>query len=274
MRRPVSRDRLRSPDRLGRSPVSGPAMASRRPSGLREGVASRGHPPRERRAYRHARWERAGRFNANLRTSAGRAQLSTRGADRCIGRAHWATGPTASAQMPRVPSASAACGSRRTDAPARCARSACSRGSLRRCVNGRRRHRLPLNEINRRAHRLAAGRTRRHGSGYAASRGRVKVVYEHLESHVRGQIQDWIQDLLEEEVDDLLGRQKHERRAAVDAPSGYRNRHGKPRRLNPSSGKITVRRPRVRDLDERFESRILPLFLRRTREVDDLLPEL
>ena len=147
-------------------------------------------------------------------------------------------------------------------------------GSLRRCVNGRRRHRLPLNEINRRAHRLAVGRTRRHGSGYAASRGRVKVVYEHLESHVRGQIQDWIQDLLEEEVDDLLGRQKHERRAAVDAPSGYRNRHGKPRRLNPSSGKITVRRPRVRDLDERFESRILPLFLRRTREVDDLLPEL
>ena len=35
-----------------------------------------------------------------------------------------------------------------------------------------------------------------------------------------------------------------------------------------------MRRPRVRDLDERFESRILPLFLRRTREVGDLLPEL
>jgi transposase-like protein len=101
-----------------------------------------------------------------------------------------------------------------------------------------------------------------------------KVVYEHLESYVRGQIQDWIQDILEEEVGDLLGRQKHERRAAVDAPSGYRNGHGKPRRLSLSSGTITVRRPRVRDLDERFESRILPLFLRRTREVGDLLPEL
>ncbi len=35
-----------------------------------------------------------------------------------------------------------------------------------------------------------------------------------------------------------------------------------------------MRRPRVRDLEERFESRILPLFLRRTREVGDLLPEL
>ena len=33
-----------------------------------------------------------------------------------------------------------------------------------------------------------------------------KVVYEHLESYVRGQIQDWIQDILEEEVGDLLGR--------------------------------------------------------------------
>jgi len=41
-----------------------------------------------------------------------------------------------------------------------------------------------------------------------------------------------------------------------------------------TSGTITVRRPRVRDLEERFESRILPLFLRRTREVGDLLPEL
>jgi len=30
----------------------------------------------------------------------------------------------------------------------------------------------------------------------------------------------------------------------------------------------------VRGLEERFESRILPLFARRTREVSDLLPEL
>ena len=82
-----------------------------------------------------------------------------------------------------------------------------------------------------------------------------KVVYEHLESHVRGQIQNWIQDLLEEEVQDLLGRRKHERREAVDAPLGYRNGHGKPRNLSLTSGTITVRRPRVRDLEERFESR-------------------
>ena len=41
-----------------------------------------------------------------------------------------------------------------------------------------------------------------------------------------------------------------------------------------SSGTITVRRPSVRGLEERFESRVLPLFLRRTKEVGTLLPEL
>ena len=35
-----------------------------------------------------------------------------------------------------------------------------------------------------------------------------------------------------------------------------------------------LRRPRVRDLEERFESRVLPLFAKRTREVRDLIPEL
>lgn len=39
-------------------------------------------------------------------------------------------------------------------------------------------------------------------------------------------------------------------------------------------GTIEVRRPRVRGVEERFESRILPLFARRTREVSELLPEL
>ena len=64
----------------------------------------------------------------------------------------------------------------------------------------------------------------------------------------------------------LLGREKSERRRAVDAVAGYRNGYGKPRRLAMSSGTITVRRPRVRGLEERFESRVLPLFLRRTHE--------
>jgi hypothetical protein len=39
-------------------------------------------------------------------------------------------------------------------------------------------------------------------------------------------------------------------------------------------GTIQVQRPRVRGGDERFESRVLPLFRRRTKEVGELLPEL
>ncbi len=101
-----------------------------------------------------------------------------------------------------------------------------------------------------------------------------RVCFEQLEDWVREKIQSWVQALLEEEVTELLGRGKSERREAVDAPPGYRNGYGNPRRLTMSSGTIAVRRPRVRDLEERFESRVLPLFAKRTREVRDLIPEL
>lgn len=72
----------------------------------------------------------------------------------------------------------------------------------------------------------------------------------------------------------FLGRGKSERRPVIDAHRGYRNGYGKARRLSLTSGTLTVRRPRLRGLEERFESRLLPLFKRRTREVGELLPEL
>jgi hypothetical protein len=50
--------------------------------------------------------------------------------------------------------------------------------------------------------------------------------------------------------------------------------YGKPRQLTLTNGTITIRRPRVRDLNERFVSRILPLFKRQTKEVGELLPQL
>jgi putative transposase len=99
-------------------------------------------------------------------------------------------------------------------------------------------------------------------------------MWERLEAFVRQQVQRFIQALLEEEVTALLGRPKSARRGAVDAPQGMRNGHGKPRRLTLTSGTITVRRPRVRGLEERFVSRVLPLFQRRTRQVGELLPQL
>ena len=94
--------------------------------------------------------------------------------------------------------------------------------------------------------------------------------WDELEEWTRGRIQEWMQQLLVEEVTEFLGRGKHQRRG-VDM-QGYRNGYGKPRRVTMRTGTLTVRRPRVRDLDERFESRLLPLFTRRTREVRDLLP--
>jgi len=102
----------------------------------------------------------------------------------------------------------------------------------------------------------------------------ARVEFEHLEDWVRLKVQDFIQELLEEEVTYLLGRGRHVRRKAVDGVSGYRNGYGKPRRISLKVGTVHVRRPRVRGLEERFESRILPLFKRRTREVGSLLPEL
>jgi putative transposase len=98
--------------------------------------------------------------------------------------------------------------------------------------------------------------------------------WDRLELFVREHIQRFIQAVLEEEVTALLERPKSVRRATVDAPAGLRNGYGKPRQLSLTAGTITVRRPRVRGGAERFVSRVLPLFKRRTHEVGELLPQL
>lgn len=101
-----------------------------------------------------------------------------------------------------------------------------------------------------------------------------RAYWEQLEGFARLGVQKLLQQVLEEEITELLGRKRSERRDPVDTKEGYRNGYGKTRKLSMSCGTITVRRPRVRDLSERFESRILPLFKRRTEEVGRLLPEL
>ena len=101
-----------------------------------------------------------------------------------------------------------------------------------------------------------------------------RPTWESLEVFARQGVQRLLQQLLEEEVESVLGRARYERRDAVDAAPGYRNGHGKPRRLSAMTGTITIRRPRVRGLAARFESRLLPLFKRRTEAVGRLLPEL
>ena len=90
------------------------------------------------------------------------------------------------------------------------------------------------------------------------SRSESRPEWEQLEDWVRSQVQRLIQELLEEEVS-VSG--KGEVGAQIRLGLRYRlsERYGRARRLTLSSGTIQLRRPRVRDTEEQFESRLLPL---------------
>jgi len=105
-------------------------------------------------------------------------------------------------------------------------------------------------------------------------RGASSPGWDSLEELVRMKVREFIQALLEDEVTQMLGRRKSERRKALDSLPAYRNGYGKGRKLTLGCGTITVYRPRVRGLTGRFQSRILPLFARRTRGVNELIPQL
>jgi putative transposase len=101
-----------------------------------------------------------------------------------------------------------------------------------------------------------------------------EIFYQQLEAFARTKIQEHLQDLLEQEVSEWLGREKSERKVNVVEQSGYRNGYGKQRRFTMSLGTVEIKRPRVRDLGERFESRVLPMFKRQSEAVRGLIPEL
>jgi transposase-like protein len=101
-----------------------------------------------------------------------------------------------------------------------------------------------------------------------------EILYEQLEEFARAKIRKHLQDLLEQEVTEWLGREKGERKQNVSEQPGYRNGYGKARRFAMSVGTLEIHRPRVRDLGERFKSRVLPMFKRHSKEVGELIPEL
>src|SRR5690606_40679184 len=71
----------------------------------------------------------------------------------------------------------------------------------------------------------------------------LPISWEGLHEWLRNAIQALIQEALEAEVTELLGRVRYQRRAAVDAPAGYRNGYGKPRKLTtPKIGRASCRR--------------------------------
>ena len=101
-----------------------------------------------------------------------------------------------------------------------------------------------------------------------------EIFYEELESFAREKIRIHLQDLLEQEVSEWLGREKSERKVNRLEQPGYRNGYGKPRRFTMSAGTIEIERPRVRELGERFKSKVLPMFKRQSKQVRALIPEL
>jgi hypothetical protein len=58
-----------------------------------------------------------------------------------------------------------------------------------------------------------------------ASESASRVCYETMEAHARGQIQQWLQDLLEAEVSEFLGRAKSQRRADLEQPCRVASRN-------------------------------------------------
>jgi transposase-like protein len=101
------------------------------------------------------------------------------------------------------------------------------------------------------------------------------VKYEMLEECIRMKAQEFIQEVFEGEVNDFLGRGKSDRiKPGIDKSRGYRNGYGKARKLALMNGTVTIRRPRVRNTEERFESTILPYFKRKSKDLGDVLPEL
>ena len=57
------------------------------------------------------------------------------------------------------------------------------------------------------------------------------TTYEELEAMVRSKVQEYIQEILEEEIEVFLGRKKSERIKSVDGTVGWRNGYGKPKQF-------------------------------------------
>lgn len=73
---------------------------------------------------------------------------------------------------------------------------------------------------------------------------------------VRLGAQRLIQEMLEEEAGDYLGRAHYERRKADEEFTGYRNGYGK-RGVKTAEGKIPVYVPQIRDTEEPYRSKLM-----------------
>lgn len=82
-----------------------------------------------------------------------------------------------------------------------------------------------------------------------------------------------VQELLEQEITDFLGRGHYERRSDGETHSGYRNGY-KPGRVRSAEGEIPVSIPQVRDTAGPFDSRLLSFLRGHTDVLERLVAEM
>lgn len=98
-----------------------------------------------------------------------------------------------------------------------------------------------------------------------------------LDTIARAGAQRMLVSVLEAEVTEFLGRQRYERADSDGAEAGragYRNGYGKAHRVTLGTGTVAVRAPRVRETSEPFSSQVLQSYQRRSKAVQELIPEL
>ncbi len=97
--------------------------------------------------------------------------------------------------------------------------------------------------------------------------------FDPIEAGIRDRVRGFIEELLEQELTQALGRSRHERAAAE--PNGYRN-GTRERRLLGSFGPVQISVPRARMTTEgggtqEWRSAALPRYARMTRQVEALI---
>lgn len=95
-----------------------------------------------------------------------------------------------------------------------------------------------------------------------------------LEAMIRNAAQTMIAAALEAEVSEFLGRLPGEKIASAEEFRGYRNGYHKPRTVSTAVGGLNVRVPRVSDSAEKFESKLVKPYKRRSQGLDMLFPKL
>lgn len=94
-----------------------------------------------------------------------------------------------------------------------------------------------------------------------------------LESYIRSAAQRMIQAALELEVEEFLQRAKYDKTAEAEF-RGYRNGHHRERVVSTAVGGLSVKVPRVSDNAEKFKSKLVEPYQRRSQGLNNLFPKL